>query len=401
MNKQVVLIISGGIAAYRALDLIRLLRQRRARVTVVTTESALKFVTPLSLQALSGEPIHSHLWRPSLDDGMDHIHLTREADLLLIAPATANFLARMAAGLADDLATALILAYDGPVLAAPAMNVRMWQHPATQRNVDRLKDDGVRFVGPESGALACGEAGIGRLAAVGQIVEAAQTVLTPSFLAGRHLLITAGPTQEALDPVRYISNHSSGKMGLGLCRAALRAGARVTLIHGPLTQEIPAGADARPVTSAQEMFDAALACWREKCDGAILTAAVGDYRPLVRENEKIKKRPGVSEHTLTLTTNPDILATLAQQGEGRVVVGFAAETGQALIRGKEKMVRKRCDLLVINDLLEKGAGFAVDTNRVTLLDRDGQSEPWPLLPKEEVAERLMKRIALLLEAAQT
>jgi phosphopantothenoylcysteine decarboxylase / phosphopantothenate---cysteine ligase len=393
-EKKIVLVVSGGISAYKSLDLIRALRKEGAEITVVATASALEFVTRLSLQSLSGAPVHCDLWKPDLDDGMDHIHLTRGADLLLIAPATANLMAKMASGLADDLASTLILAHDGPVLAAPAMNSRMWSHPATRRNVTQLKSDGVYFINPTTGSLACGEEGEGRLAPIEQIMERAQALLTPKILANHRLLITAGPTHEALDPVRFIANRSSGKMGWSICRAALRAGATVDLIHGPVSLALPEGVRAHPVTSAQEMFHTALALW-EGCDGAILTAAVGDYRPTVYQTDKIKKQSNKEEQTLTLTTNPDILATLAKSGAGKVVVGFAAETGKALVRGREKMARKGCDLLVINDLLEKGAGFEVDTNRVTLLNRQGEEEIWPLLSKDAVGEKLIQSVATL------
>ncbi len=394
--------MSGGIAAYRSLDIIRLFREQGAVVTVAATDSALEFVTPLSFQALSGEPIHNSLSNPTTPDGMDHIHLARQADLFVIAPATANLLAKMAAGLADDLVSTLLLAFDGPVLVAPAMNTNMWNHPATRRNVTQLKADGCHFVGPAKGLLACGEEGAGRLAPVDEIVEEARTILTPKSLAGRRLLITAGPTHEALDPVRFIANSSSGKMGWSLCRAARRAGADVVLVHGPVSLPSIPGVESHPVTSAQEMFETTLSLWHQSkdrpgCDGAILTAAVGDYRPVTPQTDKIKKNPDQTEISLTLTTNPDILATLASQGAGKVVVGFAAETGDALNRGVEKMARKGCDLLVINDLLEPGAGFGTDTNRVTLLNRKGEMTPWPLLSKEEVGEQLIQTVATLIQ----
>jgi len=398
-EKKIVLVVCGGIAAYRTLDLIRTLKKSGAKVTVVATRSALEFVTKLSLQALSGGPVHSDLMDPIQSDGMDHIHLTQGADILIVAPATANILAKMVSGLADDLASTMILAHDGPTLVAPAMNVRMWKHPATGRNVEQLKKDGVHFVGPSKGSLACGEDGEGRLAPILDIVETAQKLFTPKTLNGRRLLITAGPTHEALDPVRFIANQSTGKMGWSVCQAALRAGAEVILVHGPVAMEPPTGTEAHSVISAQEMFDTSLAIWEKgECDGAILTAAVGDYRPLTPQTDKIKKAQDSSELTLTLTTNPDILATLAKKGAGKVVVGFGAETGNALVRGREKMARKGCDLLVINDLLESGSGFGGDTNRVTLLDRNGNEEPWPLLSKDAVGEKLIQTVATMLEA---
>ncbi|MBF0357534.1 MAG: bifunctional phosphopantothenoylcysteine decarboxylase/phosphopantothenate--cysteine ligase CoaBC [Magnetococcales bacterium] len=395
-GKKIVLIICGGIAAYRAIDLIRSLRKEGAVVTVVATKSALEFVGKLSLQALSSEPVHSDLFTPAMSDAMDHIHLTKNADLVVIAPATANLLAKMAAGMADDLTSSMLLAYNGPLLAAPAMNTRMWQHSATQRNVQQLKSDGVEFINPSSGSLACGEDGEGRLAAIEEIIEAGRSLLSKKILKGHRLLITAGPTHEALDPVRYIANHSTGKMGWSICRAALRAGAEVVLIHGPVNMEPPHGAESRRVTSAQEMFTNSIEAWQRGCSGAILTAAVGDYRPLHPKAGKIKKDPANPELALTLTANPDILATLAKESGGKVVVGFAAETGNALELGREKMVRKGCDLLVINDLLDPKSGFGTDTNQVTLLYGDGREESWPLLSKDMVAEKLIQAIAIML-----
>ncbi|MBF0382685.1 MAG: bifunctional phosphopantothenoylcysteine decarboxylase/phosphopantothenate--cysteine ligase CoaBC [Magnetococcales bacterium] len=399
-NKNISLIVSGGIAAYRACDLIRIFRKDGAKVSVVTTKSALEFVTELSFQALSGEHVNSDLFSPIQADGMDHIHQTKTSDLMVIAPATANLIAKMAMGLADDLATATILAYDGPKLVAPAMNSRMWLNPATQRNVAQLKQDGVQFIDPQSGSLACGEDGEGRLAPIEHIVEAAQSALSKKILAGHRILITAGPTHEALDPVRYISNHSSGKMGLSICRAALYAGAEVVLIHGPINLEPPPGAELHPVTSAQEMYDQSMAAWEAGCSGAILTAAVGDFRPVQQKSDKIKKNSDSDKLTMELTVNPDILATLAAKKSGGVVVGFAAETGKSLERGREKMARKNCDLLVINDLMEPGSGFATDTNRVTLLHNSGKEEPWPLLSKDKVAEKLIQTIATLLNGVK-
>ncbi|MBF0448448.1 MAG: bifunctional phosphopantothenoylcysteine decarboxylase/phosphopantothenate--cysteine ligase CoaBC [Magnetococcales bacterium] len=401
-NKKIILIVSGGIAAYRGIDLIRSFREKGAGVTVIATASALEFVTALSFQALSGEPVHTELFQPGRDDAMDHIRLTREADLLVVAPATANLMAKAAQGLADDLASTVILAHNGPLLVAPAMNTVMWEKPATQRNRWQLEKDGAHVVEPASGTLACGDEGAGRLAPVEQIVEAAHALLTPKILAGYRLLITAGPTHEALDPVRFIANHSSGKMGWSICRAALRAGATVDLVHGPVTLVPPIGARCHPVTSAQQMYETCLGLWQEEngCDGAILTAAVGDFRPKKRLSDKIKKQSNSTELELSLTSNPDILASLARSAAGRLVVGFAAETGKALERGREKMQRKGCDLLVINDLLEKGAGFGVDTNRVSLLNQAGEMTHWPLLSKAKVGEKLIQTIASLFDSTR-
>ncbi|MBF0109868.1 MAG: bifunctional phosphopantothenoylcysteine decarboxylase/phosphopantothenate--cysteine ligase CoaBC [Magnetococcales bacterium] len=403
-GKEIVLIVGGGIAACRALDLIRGLKAMGAQVTVVGTPAATRFVTPLTFQAISGRPFHGDLFDPTLEGGMDHIRLAREAELVIIAPATADLLAKMAHGLANDLASALLLARRGPVLAAPAMNVAMWEHPATRRNRNILESSGIFFHGPESGLLACGEEGMGRLATVESIIESARRLLETKPLAERHVVITAGPTREELDPVRYISNHSSGRMGYAIATAALRAGARVTLVHGPVHLPPPLGATMVPVASAREMH-AAVMDLRERhpmpghtIDAIVLTAAVADYRPVTRHAEKIKKN-GADHLHIELEANPDILLDLSRKrsaGGGDPVpllVGFAAETGSALERGREKMKRKGCDLLVINDLLEEGAGFGVATNRVTVLDHQGNEEVWPLMSKDAVGERLVGAIA--------
>lgn len=407
-KKEICLVVGGGIAACRVLDLIRGLKAQGAEITVIGTEAATRFVTPLMFHAISGRPFHGDLFHPGEKGGMDHIRLAREADLVIVAPATADLMAKMAHGLANDLATAMILARRGPVLVAPAMNVAMWEHPATQRNVERLKGDGVVFCGPESGVLACGEEGMGRLAGVDTIMEAARRCLENKTLAGRHFLLTAGPTREELDPVRYLSNHSSGKMGWAIAQAALRAGAQVTLVHGPVHLPPLWGAKMVPVTSARDMFAAVMACW-ETCqpsrslDAIILTAAVADFRPVVRFSEKIKKTGSMASMNIELEANPDILLELgrrhgAMENHQRpILVGFAAETGRAVARGREKLARKPCDLLVVNDLMEEGAGFMVDTNRVTLLDRDGLEETWPLMSKDAVGARLVETVAARFE----
>lgn len=416
-GKYIVVAIGGGIAAYKTLELLRLLRESGARVVVVATTAALRFVTPLTLQALSGHEVRSDLFTPNDADGMDHVRVAQDADLLIVAPATADIMARMAGGHGDNLLTTLLLARKGPVLLAPSMNNVMWEHPATQRNVTQLRADGIAFTGPEFGPLACGESGLGRMAKATQILEAGRRILLPSPLQGRRLLVTAGPTQEALDPIRYISNHSSGKMGWAVCNAALRAGAKVTLIHGPVPRPVPWGVDAVAVQSAQQMYDATLQAWDHAChheqapfDGAILTAAVADFRPTQQHTEKIKKT--ATKTTLSLEINPDILATLALRAKEAIctdkradkppplIVGFAAETNPELCAAatgaREKLLRKGCDLLVINNVLAPGCGFGSDTNQVTLLHRSGQEEQWPKLLKEAVGERLLTHFASLL-----
>lgn len=401
-KKYIAVAIGGGISAYKTLELLRLFREAGARIAVIATSGALRFVTPLTLQALSGSEVRSDLFMPNDPDGMDHIRLAREVDLLVVAPTTADILARMAGGHANDLLTTLLLARKGPVLLAPAMNSDMWTHPATQRNVAQLQEDGIAFTGPETGPLACGDTGQGRMSEATQILEAGRRLLSEKPLQGCRLLITAGPTQEELDPVRYISNHSSGKMGWAVCHAALRAGAKVTLIHGPVPQPTPWGAECIAVQSAQQMYEATLQTWdggTPPFDGAVLTAAVSDFRPADRQTEKIKKSS--SETVLTLTANPDILATLAlrvskakhSQRPPPLIIGFAAETNPKLCSGRtgawEKLIRKGCDLLVINNVLTPHCGFGSDTNQVTLLDRSGHEENWPLLHKSDVGKRLI------------
>lgn len=399
-GKRLVIGISGGIAAYKTLELLRLLRQEGAELTTVMTRAATRFITPLSVQALSGGLVHRELFSLTQEREMGHIRLARDADLVLVAPATADLMARMATGQADDLLAALLLARRGPVLLAPAMNTAMWEHPATRRNVAQLRQDGIALVGPGRGALACGEEGEGRMAEPGEILEAALRLLTPRPLAGRRVLISAGPTREELDPVRYLSNHSSGRMGWALANAALRAGAEVVLVHGPVALPPPLGATCVAVTSAQEMHAACREAW-PTCDAAILSAAVADYRPVARQESKIKKERVGETPVLELVANPDILAGLAAQVASperhRVVVGFAAETGGDLEQARAKLRRKGCHLLVMNDVTEPGSGFGTATNRVTLLHRDGREEAWPLLSKDEVGRRLMEVLARMLD----
>lgn len=417
-GKYVAIAMGGGIAAYKSLELLRLLRAEDARVVVIATAAALQFVTALTLQALSGHIVRSDLFAPNETDGMDHIRLAQEVDLLIVAPATADLLARMAGGHGDDLLTTLLLARRGPVLLAPAMNPAMWDHPATQRNVAQLQADGITLIGPTYGPLACGDQGHGRMAEVAHILEAGRRLLSPNSWQGRHVLITAGPTLERLDPVRYLSNHSSGRMGWAIAQAALRAGAAVTLIHGPVPMAVPQGAEAIAVESAQQMYDAVLQVW-ERClvnaplSAAILTAAVADFRPAVQQATKIKKstkNPEVLTH-LELTQNPDILAQLAERANHMrqkeqsppILVGFAAETATGVeseaalhLLARKKLAHKGCDLLVVNNVLAPGCGFGSPTNQVTLLHRSGHEVAWPLLDKEEVGQRLLEYLTPLL-----
>lgn len=394
-GKRILIGVSGGVAAYKTLELIRRFKEAGADVSVAVTRSALEFVGKLSFQALSENPVHDDLFSPTQEMEMGHIALARKPDLAILAPATADLLSRMASGRAEDLLSTLLLARRGPVLAAPSMNTAMWEHPATRRNVKTLKKDGIHFVGPGVGDLACGETGAGRLAETGEIMETARRVLSPKTLTGRKLLVTVGPTREELDPVRYISNHSSGLMGHAAAQAALRAGAEVVFVHGPLTDLAPPlGAKAIAVTSAREMHKAAKKAW-PGCDAAVLTAAVADYRPAERKKGKIKKKGGSREGmAVELVANPDILAELsAKRKPGQVVVGFAAETGDLIKNAKVKLAKKGCDLIVANDVTKKGSGFGSPTNRVTLISAQGKPVPWPEMEKEAVGERLMEILA--------
>ncbi len=395
-GKRVLLIVGGGIAAYKALELIRLLRKADTRVTAVLTAAAGHFVTPLSVQALTESPVYSDLFSLTDENEMGHIQLSRAADLLVVAPATANLLARMAGGLADDLATTVLLATDKPVLAAPAMNVRMWQHAATQANCALLARRGVAFVGPDEGPMACNEYGPGRLAeppAILAAIEAALSphrVLTGQALAGRHILVTSGPTHEPIDPVRYIANRSSGRQGHAIAAALTVLGARVTLVSGPVAIPDPAGVDVRHVETAAQMLATCTAAL--PADAAICAAAVADWRVANAAAGKIKKVPGAPPPALGLTANPDILATLSAPGPGRprLVVGFAAETENLDANATAKRARKGCDWIVANDV--SGDVMGGEANEVHLVTEAG-IENWPRLAKDEVARRLAARIA--------
>jgi phosphopantothenoylcysteine decarboxylase/phosphopantothenate--cysteine ligase len=391
-GKRVLVGLSGGIAAYKTLDMIRRLRQAGAELRVVATTAALQFVTPLTVETLAGGPVHHDLFSLTHEREIGHIRLARESDVIILAPATADLLARMAQGRADDLLTTVLLAFQGPIVAAPAMNSAMWTHPATRRNQAQLIQDGVIFVGPESGALACGEQGEGRMAAPETIIERTRRALTPNRFQGARILITAGPTREALDPVRYLSNHSSGRMGWAVAEAALRMGARVALIHGPVAMPPPLDAEAVSVVSAREMRDAALSEW-PACVAGVCTAAVADYRPVsVSEGKRSKALEG-TDPVWAMTENPDILAELTRvRHPGQVVVGFAAETHPDPDACQAKLYRKGCDLLVVNDVLEPGSGFGTLTNRVTVHDRTGRVDPWPQMTKSQVGERLMTAV---------
>ncbi|MFT3673774.1 bifunctional phosphopantothenoylcysteine decarboxylase/phosphopantothenate--cysteine ligase CoaBC [Aestuariivirga sp.] len=394
MTRSILLIIGGGIAAYKSLELIRTLKKRGIGVTAIMTKSAGEFVTPLSVASLSGNKVYGDLFSLTDEVEMGHIELSRAADLLVVAPATADLLAKMATGLANDLASTALLATDKPVLAAPAMNVRMWQHAATQRNVRTLTNDGIRFVGPTDGEMACGEFGPGRMAEPEDIANAIEMLLHPAAkpLADKHVLVTAGPTREPIDPVRYISNHSSGKQGYAIATAAAKLGARVTLVSGPVSLPPPAGVTLIPAMTAQAMLtavDAAL-----PADIAIFTAAVADWRVVSVAGEKLKKNSDGTTPSLAFAENPDILRTIATRKDHRprLVVGFAAETEKVIEHAQAKLARKGCDLIVANDVSAKGNVFGSDANTVHLVSARGV-ESWPRLSKDEVAMRLMTALA--------
>jgi len=399
---RVLLIVSGGIAAYKALELIRLLRGRDIAASCVLTRAGAQFVTPLSLQALAGEPVHTELFSLTEESEMGHIALSRSADLVVVAPASADILARMAAGLADDLATTLLLATDTPVLVAPAMNVRMWQHPATAANLATLRARGVAVVGPGEGPMACNEFGAGRLSEPSEllaaILERLDTARAPRDLAGRPVLVTAGPTHEPIDPVRYLANRSSGKQGYAIAAALAARGASVTLVSGPVALDAPPGVRRVLVTTAAEMLAACLAALPVQC--AVLAAAVSDFRPSGLSAAKIKKRRGEPPVPLALVETEDVLATLSALPPGRrpdLVVGFAAETPAQpdglLAEAQAKRERKGCDWIVANDV--SGDVMGGDENAV-LLVAAGSAEAWPRQAKQAVAHRLAERIAAAL-----
>ena len=391
-GRSVLLIVSGGIAAYKSLELIRLLTREGARVRSVLTAAGAEFVTPLSLQALTGEPVGTALFSLTEENEMGHIALSRAADLLVVAPATASMLARMAAGLSDDLASTLLLATDKPVLVAPAMNVRMWEHPATVANMTTLRARGVQVVGPEQGPMACNEWGYGRLSEPPVILDAIVSLLAAGPLAGRRALVTAGPTIEPIDPVRFIANRSSGRQGYEIAAALARLGAAVTLVSGPVSTAPPAGVAVVPVETASEMLAACQALGA--VDVAVFAAAVADWKVEAYAPLKLKKRPGEAPPSLALAPNPDILQTLAAVGPDRprLVVGFAAETHDLIAHAREKRQRKGCDWMVANDIRPEIGNIGGATNEVQLITADG-IESWPRLPKREVASMLAARIA--------
>ena len=392
-SKRVLLIIAGGIAAYKALDVIRRGRERGLSFRVILTRGGAQFVTPLAVSALAGDKVYSDLFSLTDEAEMGHIRLVREADLVVVAPATADILGKMAHGLADDLATTALLANDKPVLIAPSMNAVMWAHPAVQANVATLRARGVNVVGPGAGDLACGEVGDGRLADPLDIVAAMQRLLNPGPLTGLKALVTSGPTYEAIDPVRFIGNRSSGKQGHAIAAALAQAGATTTLISGPTAEPDPAGCRIVRIESATEMLAAAEAAL--PADIAICAAAVADWRPAQLANQKMKKAEGVAAPQIELTANPDILASLAAPGakRPRLVVGFAAETERVVEFASAKRLKKQCDWILANDVSPQTGTFGGLENEVHFITQAG-AEAWPRLSKQELAQRLAARIAL-------
>lgn len=390
-SKRILLIIGGGIAAFKSLDLIRRLRERGATVTPVLTRASEEFVTPLSVSALAGQKVFRDLFDLTDEAEMGHIELSRSADLIVVAPATADLMAKMAQGHADDLASTLLLATDTPVLVAPAMNVRMWDHPATQRNIATLKGDGVRFVGPNDGDMACGEHGPGRMAEPLEIVAAVEANLAGGPLVGKRILVTSGPTHEPIDPVRYIANRSSGSQGTAIARALAGLGAEVVFITGPADVAPPTGVDAVRVETAQQMLVAVKAAL--PADAAVFAAAVADWRVTSTSTSKMKKAKG-GLPTLEFAENPDILATVSQLDEGRpaLVVGFAAETDDVIENATAKRKRKGCDWIVANDVSHETGIMGGKENDITLISQEG-AEDWPRMSKDDVARRLADRIA--------
>ncbi|WP_267354238.1 MULTISPECIES: bifunctional phosphopantothenoylcysteine decarboxylase/phosphopantothenate--cysteine ligase CoaBC [unclassified Methylobacterium] len=398
-DRRVLLVIGGGIAAYKALDLIRRLRERGASVCPVLTAGTQEFVTPLAAAALAGERAHTDLFDRASEAEIGHIKLARQADAVVVAPATANLMARMAGGHAADLATTILLATTLPILIAPAMNVQMWAHPATRRNRATLEGDGVHIVGPNAGRMAEPETGPGRMAEPHEIADALERMLGVGVdrpLAGRRVLVTSGPTHEPIDPVRYIANRSSGRQGHAIAEAAARAGAAVTLVSGPVAIPDPPGVAVIRVETAREMLDAVEAAL--PADLAIFAAAVADWRPAQEAGAKKIKKDGIGPAPLPLAENPDILATIARRSTGRppLVVGFAAETDAVLDHAGAKIARKGCDLIVANDVSAESGVMGGSDNAVHLIHRDGAVETWPRLGKDEVARRLVIYLAGML-----
>ncbi|MBO7913638.1 MULTISPECIES: bifunctional phosphopantothenoylcysteine decarboxylase/phosphopantothenate--cysteine ligase CoaBC [Vibrio] len=396
-GKKILLGISGGIAAYKCAELTRRLIERGAQVQVVMTNAAKEFITPLTMQAVSGRPVSDSLLDPAAEASMGHIELAKWADLVLLAPATADLIARMTAGMGNDLLTTLVLATDAPVAVSPAMNQQMYSHPATQENIATLKRRGCEIWGPAAGEQACGDVGMGRMLEPMQLVHRCEDFFQPKPLAGRSVLITAGPTREAIDPVRYITNHSSGKMGYALAEAAAKQGATVTLISGPVSLATPNKVNRIDIDSAQQMFDAVTANAAQH-DIFISCAAVADYRPETIADQKLKKVDGKDDMTIQMVKNPDIVASVASMSEGRpFTVGFAAETQDVEKYARGKLERKNLDMICANDVSVEGQGFNSSSNELHLYWKDGDKS-LPLDSKDTLGFQILDQIQQLIGA---
>ncbi len=391
VNKRILLGVTGGIAAYKSADLVRRLQDAGAEVRVVMTQGACEFITPLTMQALSGHPVHTDLLDPRAEAAMGHIERARWADLVLIAPASADFLARLAYGHGNDLLATLCLATGAPVAVAPAMNQQMWADQATQKNQLILQEKGIHIFGPGAGSQACGEVGPGRMQDPAEIIQQAAEVFDYDLLTGKHLVITAGPTREPIDPVRYLTNKSSGKMGFALAQAAAEAGARVTLIAGPVALDTPNRVNRIDVVRAEDMHEASLKAVEEGCDIFIATAAVADYRPTVTADHKIKK--STEEIHLTLVKNPDIIAAVASHAKRPFTVGFAAETQDVIEYAQGKLKSKKLDMIATNDVSGTNVGFNSDNNALTVIWPGGH-KVLPLASKAQIAKQLIELIAI-------
>ena len=390
-KKNVVLGVTGSIAAYKACDIVSRLRKQGVDVHVILTRAGAEIITPLALETMSANPVVVDMFHRENPWEVEHISLAKRADVFLVAPATANFLGKAAHGIADDMLTTTILATRAPVLVAPAMNVNMYENPVVQENIALLKKRGWHFIEPDAGLLACGDVGKGRLAEPEAIVAAAMELLYPRRdLAGKHVLVSAGPTQERIDPVRYITNRSSGKMGYAIAEAAAARGARVTLISGPVTLPVPEGVERVNVISSQDMFEAVHAAF-DSCDGLIMAAAPADFTPATFAEQKIKKN-GREGMTLELAATRDILKSIGERKRQQRVMGFAAETEHLAENAAKKLEAKNLDMIAANDVTAAGAGFAVDTNAVTLYKRDGSSEQSGTMPKRALADWLLDRL---------
>lgn len=394
-GKSVVLCVTGGIAAYKAADIISRLRKKGANVFVIMTKSATEFITPLTLEVLSGNRVVTDMFSRDFTWEVEHISLAKRADVFVIAPATANVIGKAAHGIADDMVTTTLMATKAPMVIAPAMNTGMYENPVVQENITILENRGVRFVQPASGRLACGDSGKGKLAEPETIVNEICAAAMKQDLKGKTILVTAGPTREAIDPVRFISNHSTGKMGYAIAQNASMRGAKVILVSGPVALETPYGVERVNVSSARDMHDVVISRL-DKVDWVIKSAAVGDYRPETTADEKIKKKD--NDMSISLVRNPDILAEIGSKKQNhQLVCGFSMETQDLLNNSRAKLQKKNCDMLVANNLKTEGAGFAHDTNVATLLYRDGTHEPLSLMQKDDLASIVLDRLLKLSE----